>query len=154
MPTARCQTPSSGAAVRKTGHFICYQNRGALQPIAGTPNLVPGEVGSRLRVVAAVLSATTLACTPEVPSDPYFAPVPVASSEAPLSDNASIALADEDTACVIDSYELRVHCSDRSGSVVGTFGREGEVPESSSIPSTLNVDRPERWSCSIWNLTV
>ena len=89
---------------------------------------MPGEVRSRLRVVAAVLSATTLACTPEVPSDPYFAPVPVASSEASLSDNASIALADEDTACVINSYEFRVHCSDRSGSVVGTFGREGEGP--------------------------
>ena len=32
------------------------------------------------------------------------------------------------TACVIDSYEVRVRCVDRNGDVVGVFGREGEGP--------------------------
>lgn len=37
-------------------------------------------------------------------------------------------MSDETTACVIDSYEVRVRCVDRSGDVVGVFGGEGEGP--------------------------
>lgn len=47
----------------------------------------------------------------------------------PWSSNSSIALlSDESTACVIDSYEVRVQCVDRSGDMVGVFGRKGEGP--------------------------
>ena len=47
----------------------------------------------------------------------------------PLSAKGSIALlSDEATACVIDSYEVRVRCVTRTGEVVGVFGREGEGP--------------------------
>ena len=53
---------------------------------------------------------------------------PVATSEAPLTGINSIALADEATACVIESYEERIHCLGRDGEVVGAFGRPGEGP--------------------------
>lgn len=53
---------------------------------------------------------------------------PVATSRAPLSGLSSIALADEATACVIDSYEDRIHCMARNGEEVGAFGRPGEGP--------------------------
>ncbi len=47
----------------------------------------------------------------------------------PPSINIHVALmSDETTACVVDSYEMRVHCVNRSGDVVGVFGREGEGP--------------------------
>lgn len=53
---------------------------------------------------------------------------PVASSSAPLTGINSIALADEATVCVIESYEERIHCLGRNGEVVGAFGRPGEGP--------------------------
>lgn len=52
----------------------------------------------------------------------------VAESESPHSENTSIVLADENTACVIDSYQVEARCTDRSGAVVGRFGRDGEAP--------------------------
>ena len=79
-------------------------------------------------VAAAVTAAATVACGSEVPSEQLVALVPVASSPAPLSNNPAIALVSEHTACVIDSFELRVHCSDSVGTVIGIFGREGEGP--------------------------
>ena len=58
-----------------------------------------------------------------------FAPPPTGISQLSLSAHGSITLlADESTACVIDSYEVRIRCVDRRGSVVGVFGREGEGP--------------------------
>ena len=53
---------------------------------------------------------------------------PFASTAAPLSAHDELALADENTACVANSYEFRVHCSDRTGSVSGVFGGEGDGP--------------------------
>ena len=53
---------------------------------------------------------------------------PVATAGAPLSGISSIALADEATACVIDSYEDRIHCMNRRDEEVGAFGRPGEGP--------------------------
>ncbi len=37
-------------------------------------------------------------------------------------------LTESHVACVMDSYEVQVHCVDPVGNVVGTFGREGEGP--------------------------
>ena len=82
----------------------------------------------RTWVVAAVTAAATVACGSEVPSEQLVALVPVASSRAPLSNNPAIALVSGHTACVIDSFELRVHCSDSAGTVIGIFGQEGEGP--------------------------
>ena len=56
----------------------------------------------------------------------------------PLSTNIHVALmSDETTACVVDSYEMRVHCVDRSGGVAGVFGREGEGPGEFGSPPGL-----------------
>lgn len=53
---------------------------------------------------------------------------PAASSPAPLSVSKSIALADEETACVVDSFEFRVVCGRREGEEVVAFGQEGDGP--------------------------
>lgn len=53
---------------------------------------------------------------------------PFASIVAPLSFHDEVALADENTACVVNSYESRLQCSDRAGSMVGVFGGEGDGP--------------------------
>lgn len=83
---------------------------------------------SRAWVVVAVTAATTVACGSEAPSEQLVVLSPVASSRAPLSNNPAIALVSEHTACVIDSFDLRVHCSDSAGTVIGVFGQEGEGP--------------------------
>jgi len=53
---------------------------------------------------------------------------PFASTAAPLSVHDEVALADENTACVINSYDSRLRCSDPTGSTVGVFGRQGDGP--------------------------
>ena len=52
----------------------------------------------------------------------------IAAVEVPLSTSVSVALVDSSTACVVDSYEVRVVCVRSDGSTVGAFGREGEGP--------------------------
>lgn len=54
--------------------------------------------------------------------------VPVSSSATPLSAQHSVALVDDQTACVIVSYESEVRCLDRTGELVGVFGGEGDGP--------------------------
>ncbi len=51
-----------------------------------------------------------------------------ASSTATLSANDDIALVSSEVACVVDSYDSRIHCVDRSDRSVGVFGVEGEGP--------------------------
>ena len=77
-------------------------------------------------LVSVVFLCTACESTP-VPA-PVILMDPVATSEAPLTGINSIALADEATACVIESYEERIHCLSRNGEVVGAFGRPGEGP--------------------------
>ena len=43
----------------------------------------------------------------------------------------------ETTACTGDSYETRVYCVDRTGNVVGHFGREGDGPGEFNLVSIL-----------------
>ncbi len=58
-----------------------------------------------------------------------FTPEVIGSASVPLSDNNEVALlADGRVACVIESYEERVHCVDLEGVGVGSFGRKGEGP--------------------------
>ena len=65
-------------------------------------------------------------------------PERIGTAQVPLSTNIHVALmSDETTACVIDSYEMRVQCVDRSGGVVGVFGREGEGPGEFGRPPVL-----------------
>ena len=89
---------------------------------------VPTRCRLRDALKAALILATSVSCAPEQADESLVRLSPVASIPAPLSTNTEITLVDEDTACVINSYEVRVRCSDRAGSVVGAFGREGEGP--------------------------
>ena len=79
----------------------------------------------------------TLACwASEGVSAQTLVPERIGTAQAPLSINRGVALmSDETTACVIDSYEVRVHCVDRSGDMVGVFGREGEGPGEFDSPT-------------------
>lgn len=53
-------------------------------------------------------------------------------------ERSRIALANETTACVIESYEHRVHCIDRDDDApVGIFGREGAGPGAFRTPVHL-----------------
>lgn len=82
------------------------------------------------------LGMLTAGCGPRRDANPH--PVlplqPVATAQAPLSENTSLALADEQTACVIVSYEFQVHCVNRLTRIVGVFGREGEGPGEFQFP--------------------
>lgn len=62
---------------------------------------------------------------------------PDASTVAPLSDLSSIALVNETTACVIDSHQVQIHCSRRTGASVGVFGRRGEGPGEFRTPFSV-----------------
>lgn len=63
---------------------------------------------------------------------------PVASAGAPLSFGGDIALPTEGIACVIESYDSRVHCIPRDGGRTTVFGRRGQGPgEFPSQPSSI-----------------
>ena len=74
-------------------------------------------------------ASLALGCEKDTSTVEILAPQRIGSAEVPLSRAGSIALlSDQATVCVIDSYEVQVRCVDRNGTVVGTFGREGEGP--------------------------
>lgn len=80
-------------------------------------------------MVAAFLFATISGCATEDAGEGFDIHLsPFASTVAPLSSNDELALADENTACVVNSYESLIRCNDRTGSVVGVFGGEGDGP--------------------------
>ena len=85
------------------------------------------------------LLAFAAACGPGDAAGPgVFWPELISTAAVPLSESEEVALlADERTACVIDSYEVRVRCVDAEGSVVGVFGREGEGPGEFGDPAYL-----------------
>ncbi len=67
-----------------------------------------------------------------------FTPELISTAAVPLSESNEVALlADERTACVIDSYEGQVRCVDGEGAVAGVFGREGEGPGEFGDPTYL-----------------
>lgn len=53
---------------------------------------------------------------------------PVAEVGAPASAASSVALVSEGTACVVDSYFVRIHCLHRDGRPAEVWGRQGEGP--------------------------
>ena len=85
------------------------------------------------------LLAFTAACGEAGAGDPgVFTPELTRTIAVPLSESEEVALlADERTACVIDSYEGQVRCMEGEGSVVGVFGREGEGPGEFGDPTHL-----------------
>lgn len=89
------------------------------------------------------LSFSSACVEGDTPGEPVFAPEVIGTASVPLSDNNEIAvLADGRVACVIESYDQRVHCLDREGVAVGSFGREGEGPgEFGGAASLVRGDR-------------
>lgn len=97
-------------------------------------------------VRAALVAAGSLACTDrgDIPSPgdsgvrlPATALSPVAGAQVPHSVTRAVSLVDEDTACTIDSFDVRVRCVARDGSTVGLLGREGDGPGEFQGPSRL-----------------
>lgn len=88
--------------------------------------MVPLPGVSAPRAVSVVVALAITACAP--PVERFIDLAPVAVSSVPLTRSSEVSLADEETVCVVDSYDQRVTCVDRAGSVVGDFGGEGEGP--------------------------
>lgn len=87
-------------------------------------------------VLLATLFPSTYCVAPE--SGEVALPlVPTATSRAPLSDDGAIALVSEMVACVIDSYQVRIHCTGRDDVPTGVFGRRGEGPGEFETPLFL-----------------
>ena len=78
-----------------------------------------------LASVALVMVSCDAASVPAVAAVPL---TPVASSLAPLARGGAIALATEETACVIDTYRSQVHCIHRRGEQTQVFGQRGQGP--------------------------
>ena len=89
------------------------------------------------RAIAAGVAVLALGCGREDPVDRSAGLVPVASAEVPLSRSPAIALVHPQMACVVDSFEVRIHCASRTGDVAGVFGRKGEGPGEFLNPAYL-----------------
>lgn len=83
---------------------------------------------ARLVPILAVAVSVGGSCTEPESGETALLLVPVASSGSPLSEGESIALVTEVVACVIDSYEVRIHCTGKDDVQIGVFGRSGEGP--------------------------
>ena len=88
---------------------------------------------------AAALLAFAGACGQgDAVGEAIFTPEVVSTAAVPQSENDQVALlADERTACAIDSYESQIHCVDGEGAVVEVFGRKGEGPGEFGSPAYL-----------------
>lgn len=79
-------------------------------------------------VIGSFALAATAGCAPDGADLPeVIALQPFASSGAPFSNSVDIAIVSEGVACVINSFESRIHCVDH-GDGVAVFGRDGEGP--------------------------
>ena len=88
--------------------------------------------------VAALLALTAACVEEDAAGEAIFTPEVIGTAALPLSESENVALlADERTACVVDSYEIQVRCVDVEGAVVGAFGREGEGPGEFGSPHDL-----------------
>lgn len=79
-------------------------------------------------VAAILVPAATTACTEDTAGDRVIQLRPFASTVAPANMSGQVALVSERVACLVDSFEHRIHCVDSSRQGVGVFGREGEGP--------------------------
>ena len=94
--------------------------------------------GLPIPTLAALLALTTACDQPETAADGIFTPELTDSAILPPSEHEAVAvLADERTACVVDSYEVQIRCLAREGAVVGVFGRQGEGPGEFDSPAYL-----------------
>ncbi len=92
----------------------------------------------RLPSVAALVAFASACGQGDADGEAIFAPEVVGTAAVPLSESDQVALlADERTACAIDSYEGQIRCVDSEGAVVGVFGRKGEGPGEFGRPGNL-----------------
>ena len=105
--------------------------RGLLMTTRGPPMATRGPL------IALAVAAVVLGCERPAEGHEEYALDPFAESSAPFSHKTYIALADEEMACVIESFEYRVLCLDPGGATVGTFGREGEGPGEFLTPAAI-----------------
>ena len=92
----------------------------------------------RIPTLAAFLALTTACGQRDTTDDGIFTPELTHTANLPPSEQDAVTvLADERTACVVDSYEDRIRCVDREGAVVGVFGRTGEGPGEFDNPAYL-----------------
>ena len=99
-----------------------------------------GTVKNALVALHVVLAFGGTACSTTEPEPDSITLLPaefIAAVDVPLSVNLSVTLVDSTTACVVDSYELRIVCVGSDGSTVGAFGREGEGPGEFEGPLAL-----------------
>jgi len=108
--------------------------------------------------VAAVIVAVavaTLGCPAVESTTPTLPLAPTASVPVPFSADEGMALVDQDIVCVTNSYEVRVRCVRRDGTVVGVFGRKGEGPgEFELTPLLLRGPRGTLGAISLTRLSV
>ncbi len=92
----------------------------------------------RISPAAALLAFAGACGQGDTVGEAIFTPEVISTAAVPLSDNDEVALlADERTACAIDSYEGQIRCVDGEGAVVGVFGRKGEGPGEFGSPAFL-----------------
>ena len=92
----------------------------------------------RISSVAALLAFAGACGQGDAAGDAIFTPEVIGTVVLPLSESDRVALlADERTACAIDSYEGQIRCVDSEGAVVGVFGRKGEGPGEFGRPGNL-----------------
>lgn len=90
--------------------------------------------------VAAIIAVAATACSDsEHSSRPIVFLNPAASIPVPFSYRHDVAIVESGLLCVTNSFEVRVRCLRRDGSVVGVFGRKGEGP--GEFPSTPELVR-------------
>lgn len=107
--------------------------RGVTDDVAGCRERWTWAVRLVKSFLAILVAAGTLACGEQDAAleqgDVLFAPLPLGTATVPYSENGTVAvLPGGSLACVVESYEFRIHCVDPTGRVVGTFGSEGSGP--------------------------
>ena len=116
------------------------------------------EANTNIRFpLAGVFAIALVGCdsdSPQVAGDAaaVFSPELTGSAHFPYTESPSLALLDAETACSVDSYEIKVQCMSRAGEVVARFGREGDGPGEFRRPTglvrgvdgTLGVVAPSR----------
>ena len=90
--------------------------------------MLGGQAAARNTLAALCLATVAVTCGRQDHRERSVALAPFAASPAPLSDNKSVALVDAKTVCVIESFDVRVRCTDPGGVTVGAFGGKGEGP--------------------------
>lgn len=108
-------------------------------------------IGAFLRPSVLALLSVTGACVQDDAADEViFTPEVIGSGGVALSENDEVTLlADERTACVVDSYESQVRCVDVDGTAVGVFGQPGEGP--GEFGSLANLARGEEGMVGVFD---